>query len=311
MNTINKKNKICEETKEMINNVMDNIVPELGLEHVDFEVGNMDDFIESMQEESNRMSGVVLYGEDNIYIYRIGVYAYYEDEEDYDNDELELTNISKFSVMRIPRESPEFENYEEYVFDQGKWTKAVIDKLKFTPKQLKMIENSKNLDQGKIVLLLILKDYNMLPISDKNFDEMCRKYRGLLEIYNETSRFVDLDVMEDGSIRLYPMLDYDGINVSYEKGTYKLNLCCGDEILQTIVNTTDKKEIIQMLGFMLDKSFIPDTVAVLPLSKDTMVSLTVSGDLTIFSLRKRNYTLSKKEESLIETYFDACEKIVL
>ena len=91
----------------------------------------------------------------------------------------------------------------------------------------------------------------------------------------------------------------DGLSVTFHNGTYELNAVAHEQIIETILKTESEKEIQSVLTNMLDRKFYPDSVAIVPLSSNSLIDVRRNGNYEYLS---NNTSIPAEEERIFQKY---------
>lgn len=98
---------------------------------------------------------------------------------------------------------------------------------------------------------------------------------------------------------MIPSMQYEGLSVSYEDGTYRLNSVFLGEVIETVAKIKNIDDIENVLIEMVDKQFYADTIVVTPLSSKAFYVIRSDGASEFFYPADRKKPAPTDEERRI------------
>lgn len=313
-NTFNTYRKFCQETRDMVKEAAKNAIAKAGLGHITFSVHNADAFKDSIVNNKLRLRGVTLSGRDETYTYILAIVSRYEDEaedifdlddeDDYDDldidedldemsDEIEYPDnvqITLFKYDSVDEVALTSSKYFQYDFEFSKWIPVNVEDISgITAKQESILTgNDKELSR----VLSVCID-GLGPMTNKQFENLLAGNKPIIDLYKRTSRFTDIELYNPDTIILIPSMQYEGLSVSYEDGTYRLNSVFLGEVIETVAKIKNIDDIENVLIEMVDKQFYADTIVVTPLSSKAFYVIRSDGASEFF------YPADRKKPSFL------------
>ena len=260
--------EVCEETRKMIDDAMQNIISESGLDTIDFKPHNVSNFQNGLETTDGAIHGITMTGYDKDYQYIASIITEFDldgddieddEEDDYgysldDDDELDNLCTSeeseleiayaeniRISLVRIGLHKDN--DYYRYNFEKKDWDiigyKELAEAAGYTAKQLKMIESGS--DWIKIQALETYKN-EFGVISDKDFDFLIKKNKTILELYKRTARFTSLFLLNEYTFAVAPAAMVDGGYVECINGILQLSAC----FLSTKIKIIKEEELTKI-----------------------------------------------------------------
>lgn len=250
-----------------------------------------------------RLRGVTLSGRDETYTYILAIVSRYEDEaedifdlddeDDYDDldidedldeisDEIEYPDnvqITLFKYNSVDEAALTSSKCFQYDFEFSKWIPVNVEDISgITAKQESILTgNDKELSR----VLSVCID-GLGPMTNKQFENLLAGNKPIIDLYKRTSRFTDIELYDPDTIILIPSMQYEGLSVSYEDGTYRLNSVFLGEVIETVAKIKNIDDIENVLIEMVDKQFYADTIVVTPLSSKAFYVIRSDGASEFF-----------------------------
>lgn len=319
-NTFNTYRKFYQETRDMVKEAAKNAIAKAGLGHITFSVHNADAFKDSIVNNKLRLRGVTLSGRDETYTYILAIVSRYEDEaedifdlddeDDYDDldidedldeisDEIEYPDnvqITLFKYDSVDEAALTSSKCFQYDFEFSKWIPVNVEDISgITAKQESILTgNDKELSR----VLSVCID-GLGPMTNKQFENLLAGNKPIIDLYKRTSRFTDIELYDPDTIILIPSMQYEGLSVSYEDGTYRLNSVFLGEVIETVAKIKNIDDIENVLIEMVDKQFYADTIVVTPLSSKAFYVIRSDGASEFFYPADRKKPAPTDEERRI------------
>lgn len=137
------------------------------------------------------------------------------------------------------------------------------------------------------------------PMTNKQFENLLAGNKPIIDLYKRTSRFTDIELYDPDTIILIPSMQYEGLSVSYEDGTYRLNSVFLGEVIETVAKIKNIDDIENVLIEMVDKQFYADTIVVTPLSSKAFYVIRSDGASEFFYPADRKKPAPTDEERRI------------
>lgn len=321
--------EVCEETRKMIDDAMQNIISESGLDTIDFKPHNVSNFQNGLANADGVIHGITMTGYDKDYQYITSIITEFdlddedmeEAEDDYDfsidddydeladlctsdEDELEITYAENIHISLVRIGLHKDNDYYRYNFEKKGWDIIGYEELAeaagYTAKQLKMIESGSDLVKTQ-ALEVYKNEFGM--ISDKDFDFLIKKNKAILELYKRTSRFTSLFLLNEYTFAVAPAAMVDGGYVECINGTLQLSACFIDTKIKIIKETPKISEMTKVLKCLFDKYLPEETLALIPLSPKNYVMIFASGKMEFA------HSVTPEEEQVLQAYIEYAEQI--
>ena len=316
--------RLCQETKDMVKDAAESAIASAGLEHINFSVHNADAFKDSIINDELRLRGVTLSGKDESFTYILAVMSRYEDEtedifdldadDDYDyldiNDDLDEmpddieypdnVQITLFKYDSVNEATLTNSKCFQYDFEFSKWIPVDVENVSgITAKQESILTG----DDKELSHILSLCIDGFGSMTNKQFENLLAGNKPIVDLYKRTSRFMDVELYDPDTIVLIPVMQYEGLSVSYEDGAYHLNSVFLGEIVETVVKTKNIDDIENILIEMVDKQFYTDTIVITPLSGKAFYVIRSDGTSEFFyPADRKKPTLTDEEHRIMNKY---------
>lgn len=266
-----------------------------------------------------RFNDFMVEGADEKYKYLIYVSMNYPEEDmqpEEENDEqfeeiknkdflinkIEPPESTSISITRMEIGKPEA--IAQFDYEKKSWIQVDIKKATgYTQKQVEILKSN---NAVKIEILMGYK--NMFgPVSDKRFRKLLSDNDKIINLYKQTSRFMKFSFYDKNTIILNHVSCCPGSIVRYKDGQYTLDAGT-DEYSETVFQTDDEEHINIILENMYDRVFYDDTIAIIPLSEESLAIVRQNGSVEyLHPFEKKGMEASEKEKGVLKRFFESLE----
>lgn len=312
--------EVCDETRRMISDVMQDIITDVGLEDIDFKPHEVSRFQNGMATADGKIHGITMIGMDSKYQYIVSIVTEFdfendtddEDDEDYedfsleddedinilsDDEELKIAYAENVQVSLVKIGLNADNDYYRYDFSKKAWHiinyKELAEASGYTAKQLAMVEKGK--DMIKIHALETYKN-EFGAISDDDFELLLNNNRAILDLYKRTCRFTDLFLLDENKFAIAPAALVDGGFVECINDVLQLNASFFDATIRVVKETAKISEMTKTIKFLFDRYIPEDTIAIVPISAKNYAMIFASGGIEVAR------SMSRDEELVLKTY---------
>lgn len=283
---------IYKVTGQALSGAIDQMTKAIGLDTINFKLASSQKLENLLMCSHGSLPPLPITGSDDEYSYTIIANVHSNDSHG-NSPEISAT------IYRMVNNNP-MDGFWVYDFRLMDWMIiSYANHLGYTQKQFDILQNKSDSDAA-ILLRVIKTNKKILP--DSAFEELYKKNKKILDLYRKTDLFMSLDFDQEAQETFLAPLKsdaVDGLSVTFHNGTYELNAVAHEQIIETILKTESEKEIQSVLTNMLDRKFYPDSVAIVPLSSNSLIDVRRNGNYEYLS---NNTSIPAEEERIFQKY---------
>lgn len=302
--------EVCNLSRQVIESLLPEMMEKAKLSHIEFTLLNREGnyLFDRITKSGNHVPSLTMTGEDDTYTYFICINPDYSGAPPNNMEPAVMPKGASASLIRILKDGDMRKSWQ-YDFSMEKWNeRTCMESIGLTERQFEMLHSCKHF-YSPYALLVIMAKERFGRLSDEAMDLLFKKNERILTLAKKTQIFTSLSWLPGpkNEIFIRPLSSdaKNGLAVVYQNEKFGLYTSAKTELFDCAYETESMDEMEKILKDMLNQKFESGTMAIVPLSKESMMVMDKHGDCS-FLCQEPAREISQEENEIFNHYLHLC-----